>query len=143
MIEEVDAKLRAMADSAVPSAQFSFDPPGDKPGVSAYLFDLLPTQPSRGNGRAPLQFTARYLVTAVGESAEAAHVILEQLAFAALESSELEADFEPLPAAAWSAFGLAPRPSFFVKALVQRSRAEPETPLVRSPLVVEISQKGS
>jgi hypothetical protein len=143
VIEEVDARLRAIASVAVPSAQISFGPPGDQPGVSAYLYDLLPSLPARGNGRAPLQFIARYLITAGAEDAEAAHTLLEHLAFAALESTDLEADFEPLPAAAWSAFGLAPRPSFFIDAVVQRPRAEPETPLVRSPLVVEISQKES
>jgi hypothetical protein len=139
MIDEVDRRLKAWAGTVLGEVAVCFDAPG-KPvaerSVGLYLLELAPLSPPRGAKAAPLQFGLRYLVTTACKDSAGAHRDLGELAFAALANPEFEVDFEPLPAAAWAAFGVAPRPAFSIRVPVRKARAEHAVQLVRQPLVL-------
>jgi hypothetical protein len=63
--------------------------------------------------------------------------MLGQLAFAAMESSEFEIEFDPLSAHDWLAFAIMPRPAFVLRIPARFVRPEPDTPLVHAPLVLQ------
>lgn len=91
--------------------------------VGLYLLELSPAA-ARARQDGVLQFSARLLVTTWAPDAAAAADDLAELAFACLAVADLDVDFEPLPAAAWSAFGVAPRASFMLRAPVRRTRTQ-------------------
>ncbi len=140
MIDQTDNRLREWFESVLGDVPLTFAPPGSTPsghGVSLYLIAFDAAPPPRTPIRTPLQFTAVYLVTIWGyDNPQEAHRLLGELLFAALDTTEFEIDFKPLPDSAWTAFGVPPQPSFFLRALVRRDRPEPEVKLVRQPLVV-------
>ncbi|MCU0518329.1 MAG: DUF4255 domain-containing protein, partial [Oscillatoria sp. Prado101] len=81
--------------------------------------------PLRGSQRTPLQAAARYLVTTWAGTPEDAHRLLGDLLFAAMDSAAFQAELNPLPAAAWTAFGLPPQPSFVLRVPLQIARPQP------------------
>ncbi|MBI5667942.1 MAG: DUF4255 domain-containing protein [Chloroflexi bacterium] len=146
MIEQTDKRLREWAESVLDGTTVTFAPPAaDQSGqaVSLYLMEFDTAPPPRGMTRPPLQFTLVYLVTAQGYEPDEAHRLLGELIFAALDSTEFEVDLKPLPYAAWTAFGVPPQPSFFLRALARRDRPEPEIKYVRRPLVIHTSPLAS
>jgi len=143
MIDETDSELSAWASGVVGGVSVSLalpqqPPPG--PLVSLYLLELANAPAPRGDRPAPLRLHLRYLVTTWAERPEEAHRLLGMLVFAALDRGDLEVDLAPLAAQGWTALGLAPRPSFILKApLVRKSEAATKAALVTQPMVARLS----
>lgn len=133
-VADIRRQLGGIVRGCLGEVATTFEPPA--PAVPAartvglYLLELNAASPQARQTRL-LQFSARLLVTTWAPDVAVANDDLMELAFACLEASELEVDFEPLPVAAWSAFGVAPRPSFTLHAPVRRTR----TPRAGGPLV--------
>lgn len=108
--------------------------------VNLYFAEVGPVtlQPQAQPARIQ-QFNARFLVTTWASDAVAAADDLTELLLTALAEPEVEVDLQPLPPAAWSAFGLAPRPSFMLAVPVRRVRAQQPAPPVREA-VLRLSQ---
>jgi len=102
-------------------------------GASVYLLDLSPQLASRGAVRPPLQLWLRYLVTTWAEDPAAANRLLVDLAYAALEQMDLEIEPQPLPAETWTALKTVAKPSFVMRVMVRRARAQPVAGIVRGP----------
>jgi hypothetical protein len=140
LIAETDDRLAGWVQTTVGAVEVWLGAPRPEAGgsgVSLYLMELVPAPAPQGGRRPPLQFSARYLVTTWAADAHEAHRLLEELLFAAMDATDLEVDLEPLPGAAWAAFGVAPRPSFLVRVPMRRERPERPVKLVRVPPVVE------
>lgn len=139
MIEQTDKQLREWAESILDQVTVSFVPPGADQtgqGINLYLMELDAAPPPRGTARVPFQFTLIYLVTVWGYEPEEGHNLLGELIFAAMASNDFELDLKPLPPEAWTAFGIPPQPSFFLRAIARRERPEAEVKYVRKPMVV-------
>ncbi len=142
MIEQVDARLAEWAANVAGKVKVSLEPPRDDvsgSGVSLYLLDVSPTPPPRDPGRPLSQLVLRYLVTAWGEEPAAAHRLLAELAFAALETPGFELELEPPPLALWRALGARPQPAFLLKLPARRERPLKLAPLVRLPLQIDVA----
>jgi hypothetical protein len=142
MFDQIDQQLIEWVQSVFDSSSLdvSLQPPGAAPGgqgISLYLHEILPDPPLRTSKRAPLQVSLRYLVTTWAEEPLKAHHLLGELVFAAMEHPEYIAELEPLAAAAWSSFGIQPRPAFLLCIPVRRERPEPTAPYVSRELVVQ------
>lgn len=143
MIHEVDARLKDWVGKVLRDAPVSFAPPNNQlkgSGVSLYLLRLTELPPARGGKpRPPLQLSLRYLVTAWAEEQESAHRMLGELVFAAMEHEEFEVEFDPAPAAVWTALGAVPRPCFVLGVPLRKDRPQPDAPLVRGGVSLESS----
>lgn len=141
--DETEDRLRAWIRSVDPEAEISLRPPGEARagrGVSVYLLDIAPQPPARGAGRPPLQLSLRYLVTTWAEDPAAADRLLVDLAYSAMEQTDLEVDLEALPPVTWTALQAVARPSFVLRVTVRRSRARPPAPPVLLPLRLRSAQ---
>lgn len=140
VIEQADDLLTKWAREVLPKATVALDRPEDaRPGsgVSIHLLDLVEGPMPRGVRRpSVLQVSLRYLVTTWAKDARAAHRLLGELAFAAIERADLELDLEPLPPSFWEALGAAPRPHVLLRVPVRRERRERLPKRVEKPLVV-------
>lgn len=144
MIDRIDRLLKDWVGTVLEDTEVWLLPPrelADKRAVGLYLIDLLHTPPVHNSRRLALQISLRYLVTTWAEHPEDAHRMLGDLVFAAMEHTEFEVDLEPVPTELWSAFGLAPRPSFRLRLPLRRERPEPAIPRVRTPVEVKGTQK--
>ncbi len=142
MFEQMDGRLKDWVTQVLGPTEISLDAPGNAQqgkGVSLYLFELSNAFPAAGNLLPPLKLELHYLVTAWAETVEDAHNLLGRLAFAALTNASFEVDMGPLPAQAWLAFAIPPRPAFILRVPLTIERPEPETKLVTQPLVVQDS----
>jgi hypothetical protein len=74
----------------------------------------------------------RFLVCAWAAKPEQANEILLRLAFTAMEQDGWDLESEALPIQAWSAFGIAPRPSFVLRVPLVMQRADERAKRVRS-----------
>jgi len=139
MIHEVDELIAAWVGSVV-DAEVSFGSPDAPPkddGVQIYLLGVACKPPLQTRPLPPLELTLRYLITTWPNGSKEAHRLLGELAFAAMQHDEYEAELEPLPASEWLALQCIPRPALIVRAPAKRERPEPASKLVRHPLVVE------
>jgi hypothetical protein len=151
MIEDVDQRLIEWLGSVLAEdIEVSLLPPkdsGDKKIVGLYLKDILPSAPTRGSRRPPLQVLLRYLVTSQAQNPAEAHHILGRLLFAAMEHPEYEVELEPLPAEIWTAFGTVPLPSFMLCLPLRLERPDKGVSLIRSPIEVQqspmVSREGA
>jgi len=147
MIEQVDQRLSEWIGSVLTGGiEVSLEPPtgaGNKKIVGLYLKDILPFAHLRNSRRPPLQVMLRYLITARAKNQAAAHNLLGQLLFAAMEHPEFEVDLEPLPAEMWTAFATAPMPSFMLRVPLRLERSEEPVRLIRSPIEVQQSPLAS
>ncbi len=143
MIEQVDDQLRDWVANVVGHVPVSLELPGnwqtDGQGISLYLLELVEYPSLRGAQVPPLQLSLRYLLTTWARELETAHHWLGQLVFAAMAQPGFDVELGPVPAATWSAFGLAPRPSFFLRVPLRQERPSPAMPTVRVPLVQQIA----
>ena len=142
MIAPIDRRLEDWIASILDKVDVSLALPGEKEtgrGVGLYLMELLHEPPARGMRRPPLQIMLRYLVTTWADKPEEAHQMLGDLLIAASENTEFEVEQEPLPVAIWSAFGVAPRPSFVLRVSFKHERPEKLAPPVRQQLVLKQS----
>lgn len=139
MIDEVDGQLRDWIAAAVGEGEVSLGPPRDPPPsrVGLYLLEVKHVPVARGSRRPPLQVFLRYLVTTWSEDPLEAHRVLGQLLFAALEHDEFEVEMDPIPTATWSAFGVAPRPSFVLRVPMRRERPQPPVKHVRKIVLAQ------
>jgi hypothetical protein len=140
VIQLTDQSMKAWVQRVLGAVEVRLVAPGGAhqgAGVGLYLMDLVDCPPARQNGRPPLQFGLRYLVTTWADDPEEEHRLLGELAFAALDDADLDVELSPLPAATWAAFGLPPRPSFLLRVPIRRARPESPPKLVRAPIVVK------
>lgn len=146
MIDQVDARLKTWVQDRLPEAavRFQIPPDGnaDVPGdddlvVSLYLVRVVPSLAGANLTTQAGQLLASYLVTVQASDPLVAHRALGELAFAAMDEPDFELDYEPPSAELWLALKALPQPAIVIRATVRRERAQPLTPLVRVPLVVE------
>jgi hypothetical protein len=146
LIDEVDGRLKAWLSDLLPGVAISLDAPVDAPAgaeVSAYLWELAPAAPTGRGRRLPLQITLRYLISSRSDTPEQAHNLLGRVVFAAMEQGEYEVDLTPVPAAAWAALGVRPRPAFLLCAPLRVERQAPPAHRVLQPLVVRQVEMGT
>ncbi len=139
MIEDVEGRLKAWVAGVLGDVTMSLEAPGNAAtgrGVSLYLLDLAARPPVPGTGRAPLQLTLRYLVTSWADDPTEAHLLLEQLAFAAMDSPDFEVELQPPAPEAWLALGARPRPAFYLRVPLRQPRPEPAVKRVLQPIAV-------
>jgi hypothetical protein len=142
MADELDGRLKDWVGSVIQGAELSLAPPEAQRtgrGVGLYLLELVQSPPPSTTKRPPLQLALRYLITAWSDKPEDAHQMLVQLIFAAMENKDFQVELEPIPMTVWSAFGVAPQPSFVVRVPLRQERPQPQAKLVREPLKVESS----
>ncbi|QQR43605.1 carboxypeptidase regulatory-like domain-containing protein [Myxococcus xanthus] len=130
MIDEVDQRLKAWVGRIAGDVQVFLGVPDRESlerGVCLYLLELGPAPPVRsgGGGRASLQISVCYLITAGAESPERAHRLLGELVFAAMEEADFEVELTPVPTTVWAGLRTAPRPCFRLRVPVRRERAMP------------------
>ena len=140
MIDETDDLLVHWAETVVPKADVSLERPQDEragAGVSIHLLDLVANPVPRANRKPTvLRMSLRYLVTTWADDPRAAHKLLGELAFAAMEEADFDVELEPLPASFWEALGVSPRAHLLLRVPVRRESDEPTPKLVEKPLVV-------
>jgi hypothetical protein len=142
MFDQVDNQLEKWIKSVHDKIEVTFAPPNtvlSKVCVCSYLLDAAPNSSRRGNNHSPLQITLRYLVVPFAQEPQESHRILGELLVAALENKEFEIEKEPFPLAAWSVFGISPRPSFILRVQFKIDRSAKFAPIVRHPLVLQPS----
>jgi hypothetical protein len=141
MIEQADERLQQWAKSTVEGIEVRFDLPDKPSGRFAlfYLLELLDLPPLRTAKIAPLQLSARYLVTTWGKTEFEAHEILSKLVFTAMADPDWQVELRPMAAEVWNALGIPPRPSFWITIPLLQPRVEPEAKPVRSRLVINSS----
>lgn len=142
MLQQVDSQIQRWVANCLGDIPISFLPPSDQipdGGVNLFLLELVETPPASTTAVAPMQFSARYLVSTWGEP-EQAHRLLGDLVLAALEGlpPDMELEFEAVPAQLWLALRALPRPAFFLRVLIRKLRPESEVKYVTQPLVVEM-----
>ncbi|MEX2382153.1 MAG: hypothetical protein WD490_07210 [Opitutales bacterium] len=140
LFDQIDDQLRRWAERLPGNPSFSLAPPrDDQPGSGAsfYLLELVDAPPLRSAGRPPLQLSLRYLVTTWAETPGEAHRFLGDLVFAAMNDSEFDVDLTPVPSATWVAFGVIPRPAFFLSVKCRKEQPESPAPLIREPMVLQ------
>jgi hypothetical protein len=147
MIERVDQEIREWISSILTGVEVVLGLPSDdaKAGqIGLYLMDLSRSNSARVGKLPPYKIDLRYLVTARSPLMDEAHRLLGELVFAALQKPEKEAPefevvVEPMPVEAWAALGVAPQPSFILRAPLRLERPEPALPVVREPVVLHPS----
>lgn len=138
MIDEVDQRMKAWVGRIAGDVPVFLGVPDRESlekGVCLYLLELGPAPPARGAGRAPLQISVCYLVTAGADSPERGHHLLGELVFAAMEESDFDVDLTPIPTSVWAGLRAAPRPGFRLRVPVRRERPQPVVHRVRFPVV--------
>lgn len=127
MIKQVDQQLIEWVQKEL-NVTPTLEPPRAAEGellVHLYLLELV-NDPLRSHTARPRHQPAlRYLVTTHADDPQEAHGLLSELLFKALAHPEYEVDLEPLPSTTWSAFEVAPRPSFILRVPLPHER-EPE-----------------
>jgi hypothetical protein len=108
-------------------------------GLGVHLLELAEEPAARAsNGVTPLQFAARYLITAWdADDPLAAHRLLGELAFAAMECTEYTPELQPLRPELWQALGVPPQAALVLRVPVRRERGQPPPKRVRRPLGVQ------
>lgn len=142
MIDDIDRQLVTWVESVLTGETVSLSKPTPLEkgrGIGLYLMEMHPMPKVREREGATLQCSLRYLVTAWADEPMQAHQLLGTLAFAAMENAEFEVDFESLSPACWTAFGVEPRPSFFLRLPVRHHRVFPPPTLVTQPVVLSTS----
>lgn len=135
MIDKVDDNLSNWVETILGGLKPSLAAPTEANGtlvVNLYLLELVDDPLRRNTSRPPLQPALRYLVTSSAEEPKDAHRLLGTLLMAALNNPSYEVELEPVPHNTWSAFKIAPRPSFILRVPLER-----EWPISTVPLVTE------
>jgi len=145
MISSVFEHMKSWVCETLGDVDVTSDPPPvkgdtDKRSVNVYLKDVVES-PSSGTllklDRLQVQLT--FLVTASGKTLLEACDDLVKLAFAAMLEKDMEIVLTPMTAEEWSAFGVVPRPSFFLKLPLNFDVEKPEVKRVQKPLVLKSS----
>lgn len=143
MIDSIDAQLQTWVQSVAGDALVTFAPPSTEAAgalrVHVYLLNVVPglTRTNLPSNNAVSELLLRYLITVDSADPAAAHHLLGELAFAALENTGFEVDADALPPGLWRAFGIPPQPALLLRVPLQRARPQAPAPLVRQPLAVD------
>jgi hypothetical protein len=140
MFDQIDSQLQKWIESVLDKVEVTFLPPSSTlsgQSVCLYLLEVAAEQKGRGIRLPPLLMTLRYLIVPSILEPQENHKILGKLLIAALENTEFEVEKEPFPLSAWTAFGLAPRPSFILRVPFKYERHEKLAPPVKQPLVLK------
>jgi hypothetical protein len=134
MIDAVDRRLKDWVKSTLESVDVRLSPPAadEKAGIGLYLMELAVMPPASTTRLPPRQVALRYLVTSSADDLEAAHRLLGDLIFAAMDNPEFQVELEPVPMTVWTAFGVPPRPSFVLRVPLQQARKETKAKPVRT-----------
>lgn len=148
MIDQVDEQLQGWIGNVLGGVDVTLTPPrgdaADTPTVHLYLTQIVPALAKTPDARrAPLQAMLHYLVAVRAAEPLDAHRLLGDLIFAALDNPDFELNFEPLPLEMWLALGAEPQPGFVLKVPLSRDLPQPETALVRKPLVARVTSVTS
>lgn|SRR5262249_40299049 len=146
MLGQTDDRLREWIGTVLPGVSVTHDippEPADKPLIAVYLMDVLSNPSARGTKRPPLQISLRYLITGWSREASEAQRLLVDLLFAAMDQADFEVERNPVPLELWLAFGLTPRPAFFLRVPLRQQRPESATKLVLQPMVIAEAAVGS
>ena len=141
MIDAVDQRLKSWVGRVLAETPVSLGLPrtsardARRRALSAGVGAAPPPRTSR---QPPLRVLLCYLVTTAGESPERAHQLLGELVFAALEEATFDVELAPPPVALWAALGVAPRPAFRLRVMLERERPRPAVPRVTQPLIVRV-----
>lgn len=133
MIDRIDDRLSTWVETVLGGIKPSFAPPADTDGslsVNLYLLEIVDDPLRRNTSRPPLQPSLRYLVTTYATDVKDAHRLLGTLVTAALASDGFETEFDPIPRNIWSAFKIAPRPSFILRVPLPHEWPDTGIPLV-------------
>jgi hypothetical protein len=142
LIDQADKRIREWIEEQVGATAITFDPPGssqDSEGISCYLLDITSAKQYRGTRRPPLVITLRYLVTTWSSNSVEAHRLLGTLVFAAMQEQDYQIDLAPVSPDIWLGFGTIPQPSFILSIPLTLELPEPEIPLVREPMIVNVA----
>lgn len=120
MLAPMIAGLQGWIQAAAPDATWMLEMPADKTPVttisaSTYLLEMMPAPVASTGRRPPLRWTLRFLVTCRAPDEGDAHALLIELALSAAAQTDWQIEQEPVPVQVWTAFGMAPRPSFVVR----------------------------
>ena len=129
MIELVDQRLEVWVKNILAGVTVSMAlPPAaqELPAVSLYLLALADPPAPLTNNQSALQLSLCYLVTTWSGDLLAAHQMLGNLVFAAMQVPDFRVDLHALPAETWAALGAPPRPSFTLCVALKQDR--PKTP---------------
>lgn len=145
VLEGFSERLGAWATETLGGVEATFDAPSHlKRGgecVSLYALgieDLIYRHGTTG-GRPPLGFRFRYLVTTWAANLTKAQKFLGELVLSAMEESDYDVELSGVDTMLWHAFGIPPRPAFFLLVSVQKHRPTPLTPRIQEPPRVQAS----
>lgn len=142
MIDEIETQIGTWISDTHNNVLVQTIAPGEiakERCIGLYLLDLLPTTPSELGPSKLFQLSLRFLVTSWADTPEASHRLLGEVALSVAEHPVYDLELVPLPAQSWSAFGVAPRPSFMLRAPLQQERSQPVVKLVREPIIIRES----
>ena len=140
MFDQADQYLKEWIGSILPGTRIDLAAPQENStgqGVNLYLLDLQSKPPDHESTQKSWQIGLIYLVSTWAEEPEAAHRLLGDLAFAALEEGEFEVEFGSLPVETWAGYRLMHRPYFLLKMAVHKPRQAPAPKYVTQPLSVK------
>jgi hypothetical protein len=143
-LEALDDELRrwiaAAVDEEVEVSLVAPGTPSEKSpaagSVRAYLTALEPAPANAAERNAPLEFRVKYLITVSADNPRREHRLLGQLVTDALEHRHGELDLTGPSEATWRAFGVAPRPAFFLRLPVRIERPARDLHRVTQPPIV-------
>jgi len=138
MIDQIDERLKTWVASIVGDVPVAFTPPREAqadPVVHLYLMKIVPVLANPDPNRLPRQVKLCYLIVVRAADPAAAHKLLGELIFAALDSTEFEIDYEALPPETWLALGAELQPAFVIQVPFNRERPASTTQVVRVPMV--------
>jgi hypothetical protein len=138
MIDEIDRSLGEWVGSVVTDTDVLLSLPREgvkRPAVSFQLMEIVNAVPSRREQPRPLEVSLRYLVTTWAETPEAAHHLLGEVLFAAMETGDFQVELKPLGADMWAAFGVAPQPAFLLQVPLVKQRPQPVKRVLERPEV--------
>lgn len=141
-----DHRVVAWLQGMMPDVEVALRPPSsDVPtgrGVSVHLVEMRPGQESRPARPEALRLQLTYLVTSWAPDARQAHDLLAQVAFAAMDDTEIELRQDPPDAAFWLAAGLVPSPALLLTVPLDQARQTLPTRPVLRPLVTRSARMG-
>lgn len=143
MISSIFEHMRSWVRETLGDVDVTLDPPSGGSNIRSTSLYLKDISESPGIGptlkRDRLQVQLTFLVTTTGKSLLEADEDLAKLAFAAMLEKDMEIDLSPLPPEGWRAFGLVPRPSFFLNIPLNFEVDKPEAKRVTKPHVLTTS----
>jgi hypothetical protein len=142
VIDKIESQISAWITATQDNVPVHTVAPGElarEKCIGLYLLDLLPAAPGEQGSVKSFQISLRFLVTAWADTPEEAHRLLGELALRVTEHPDYDLELTPLSAEGWAAFGVAPRPSFMLRAQLRKERKLPAVKLIREPMALSES----